>query len=264
MNEEEGKVKIGEVTISTTEYLDLKEKELREKHSKEITEVQNELKEIKKVLEKVKKDKGYLRLGSEGYTDYSCGDSYGRTRELVPEFIPCDEVTKEFLDKIEELTNVISSRDAEIKALKEDLLTRNEQVLSVLAQDKTLVRSYKLLQALDSKDYKSKVKELDLKQVLNMYARDNGFVKVYSRYDLTRSSWSDIELLPEGEEEKYSFERKYVKLDTKDFISWVLKNLPSVYLFKDEIISKEESVVITPDNAKGEDKGFFNKLLRKF
>lgn len=261
---EEGKVKIGEVTISTTEYLDLKEKELKEKHSQELTKLQDELKEIKKVLEKVKKEKGYLRLGREGYTDYSCDHSYGYTRELVPEFISCDEVTKEFIEKIEELTNIISSRDSEIKALKEDLLTRNEQVLSVLAQDKSLVRSYKLLQALDSKDYKSKVKELDLEQVLNMYAKDKGFVKIYSSYDLTRSSWSDIELVPEGEEEKYSYDRKYLKLDSKDFISWVLKNLPSVYLFEEEIISKEESVVITPENAKGEDKGFFDKLLRKF
>jgi hypothetical protein len=253
---EEGLVKIGKVTISTDEYLELKTKELQEKHNTELNEMQDKMDEINHILNKVAEEKGYLKFGTS-YNGFC-------TVDKKPEYVSCDDVTKEFLDKLDEKDKEITTLRKElteiINSLKDDLESRNEQILGVLGQDKKLANTYKLLELFSPEMYsKYLTKTGRYNALLKLYAKSKGNTHIeidkYSGFRMGKRITNGFNTAMDWEE-----------VDVKDFVDWILKELPFVNFDigrkkeEDTVLENKEAetVIIEGKEVKGI-KRFFNR-----
>lgn len=258
MKEEEGTVQIGKVTISTQEYLALKIKELTDRH-------EAELDKVNEVLAKVTEERGYLKFGTEEYWN---GVQIS-IQNKAPEYISCDDVTKEFNDKVTELTKQIHDsneewstklmdKEKEIKSLQDDLLSRNTQVLRALKEDEKLTNTYKLLELLAAGDYMNhSVGSTDLRAILKLYGEDKKYKEVSTDSDY-RGNLNKLQYLPSYKDDRHN---NYETIDYVDFIKWILKNTPSLQLTEKDIVKEEVEI---KEEEVTEIGGIKYKGLRKF
>lgn len=245
--EKEGRVQIGEVTISTDEYLSLKTKELQEKHKADLAVKQEKLDRLNETLEKVIKDKGYLEYSSFHMR-------WGDSPRNEPKYISCDNVAKEFNDKISELNKALDDKSKEIETLKDDLLSRNTQVLRALNEDKKLKGTYKLLELLAAKDYMQfSTFPSSISVIVKQYLVEKGSSKCNVNTDF-KGNIRSIEYLPAKQEDR---EYNYEPINYPDFIQWIIKNIPSIQLTENNVkdvveeIKEEQPIIVGGKKLKG-------------